>query len=30
MSVKATPYPVYEIYKALEPNFDLFAREESR
>lgn len=30
MSVKATPYPIHEIYKDLEPCFDLFAREESR
>jgi SRSO17 transposase len=30
MFIKATPYPVYEIYKALEPHFDLFPREESR
>ncbi len=30
MFIKATPYPVYEVYKALEPHFDLFAREESR
>ena len=30
MFVKATPYPIYEIYKDLEPCFDLFVREESR
>jgi SRSO17 transposase len=28
--VKATPYPIYEIYKDLESCFDLFVREESR
>ncbi|MDD3599368.1 MAG: hypothetical protein WCZ48_09605 [Bacillota bacterium] len=30
MFVKATPYPIYEIYKDLESCFDLFAREGSR
>jgi len=28
--IEATRYPIYEIYKDLEPCFDLFAREESR
>ena len=30
MSVEATPYYIYEIYKDLEPCSDLFARKESR
>ncbi|MEW6229030.1 MAG: hypothetical protein AB1700_13230 [Bacillota bacterium] len=29
MSIKATPYPIYEIYKGLERYFGLFRREES-
>ncbi len=28
MSVEATPYYIYEIYKDLEPCLDLFARRE--
>ncbi|HHV62086.1 MAG TPA: hypothetical protein GXX51_05600, partial [Firmicutes bacterium] len=28
-NIKATPYPIYEIYKGLERYFGLFTREES-
>lgn len=29
MNVRATPYPIYEVYRGLERYFKLFAREES-
>lgn len=29
MNMKATPYPIYEVYRGLERYFKLFAREES-